>query len=259
MSSVTGRIKEVKQPQGGYIRPSSMEITTLNDGIVLNEIENIAPSIIGMSVDYLTRLLLGATVLDAFNTSIIGAKMAEVNYGKRTKNEIYGYLKGITGLDDNSIINACKATTFDVRFRNPMDALFAKTAKETNPDKDTIDNIKTLVERSLIFWNQYGPIKVHGFTFEKNGYTKTVDGGDGDYLTEDTIWDLKVSKSAPTSKNTLQLLMYYIMGKHSGKQEFKGINKIGIFNPRLNKVYQYDTEKIPQETIRIVEKEVICY
>ena len=35
------------------------------------------------------------------------------------------------------------------------------------------------------------------------GYTYDVDRGDGDYLTEDTLWDYKVSKNKLTSKTTL--------------------------------------------------------
>ena len=91
------------------------------------------------------------------------------------------------------------------------------------------------------------------------GYTSTVDAGDGDYLTNDTMWDFKVSKAEPTNKHTLQILMYYIMGKHSGMSIFKNINKLGFFNPRLNAMYVLDVDKIPAETIRAVEKDVICY
>ena len=49
------------------------------------------------------------------------------------------------------------------------------------------------------------------------------------------------------------------MGKHSGKDEFKNIKKLGIFNPRLNTVYLLDTSVIPIEIIKEVENEVICY
>lgn len=49
------------------------------------------------------------------------------------------------------------------------------------------------------------------------------------------------------------------MGIHSKKQEFKTITKLGIFNPRLNKVYQLDIEKISKETIKEIEDNVICY
>lgn len=102
-----------------------------------------------------------------------------------------------------------------------MGALMAKGVDETNPNKDTIKNIRLMVERSVKFWNEYGPIIKDGFTFEPNGYTKTVDTGDGDYLTADTLWDFKVSKSKPTNKHTLQLLMYWIMGQHSGQDTYK--------------------------------------
>lgn len=91
------------------------------------------------------------------------------------------------------------------------------------------------------------------------GYTATVSQGDGDFLTSDTLWDFKVSKLKPTNKNTLQLLMYWIMGQHSGQEIYKKITKLGIFNPRLNVVYLLDIKKIPKDIIETVEKEVICY
>ncbi|HAQ62925.1 MAG TPA: hypothetical protein DCR23_00510 [Ruminococcaceae bacterium] len=259
MSSVTQRIKEIKQPRGGYIKPSSMNVIDLNDRKVLSENENVHSSIIGMSVDYLTRFMMGNDIMEAFKISIVGAKYAEKLTKKKTVKEIAKYISGIKGLDDNSIINACKAVTFDVWFRNPLNAIMAKSAKETNPNKDTINNIRILVQRSISFWEKFGPIEVDGFTFEPNGYTKTVDSGDGDFLTSDTLWDFKVSKNGPKSSHTLQLLMYYIMGQHSGKPEFKSIKRIGIFNPKLNKVYQYDISDIPDEVIKIIEDEVICY
>ena len=40
------------------------------------------------------------------------------------------------------------------------------------------------------------------------GYTYTFESGDGDFLTADTLLDFKVSKSKPTNKHNLQLLMY---------------------------------------------------
>ena len=140
-----------------------------------------------------------------------------------------------------------------------MCAIMAKGADETNPDNATVQNIKILVQRSLKFWEDYGPIVKDGFTFEPNGYTEIVNSGDGDYLTADTIWDFKVSKSKPTNKHTLQLLMYWIMGQHSGQAIFKNIQKLGIFNPRLNEVYLLSTNVISKDIISEVENDIICY
>ena len=232
MSSVTNRIKQIKQPRGGYIKPSQFQKIVFNDKLTLYE-ENLNSSIIGMVVDYLTRF-----------TETLNVKSA---------------LTQIKGLDDASIIAACKLCTYDIWYRNPLAAQTAKKTNEITPDDDTIKNIQIMVERSKLFWKKYGPITVDGFTFENGGYTSTVTTGDGDYLTANTIWDFKVSKSEPTNKHTLQLLMYWIMGQHSNKEEFKNITNLGIFNPRLNKAYILDVNNISTEIIKTVENDVICY
>lgn len=260
MSSVTKRIDEIKQPRGGYIKPSQFDVYNLDDGLTLSENENVHASIIGMAVDYLTRFAMGEKVIDAFGISCKGADIAEQMFRQKgALKKVEKLLSGIKGIDDKSIVNACKIVTYDVWFRNPMGALMAKGADETNPDVDTVNNIKIMIERSISFWNKYGPIVKDGFTFEPNGYTNTVDSGDGDYLTADTLWDFKVTKSKPTTKHTLQLLMYWIMGQHSGQDIYKKIQKLGIFNPRLNVVYILDTKSISEEIIVEVEKDIICY
>lgn len=260
MSSVTQRIKEIKQPRGGYVKPSQFKLQKINDGQILNEQENVHASVIGMAVDYLTRFVMGTDVVEAFKISCMGAKVAEDIFKQKSAlKTAEKLLTGIKGLDNSSIINACKIVTYDVWYRNPMGAIMAKGVEETNPDLETIENIKIMVERSVKFWNEFGPIIQDGFTFEPNGYTDTVNTGDGDYLTADTLWDFKVSKSKPTNKHTLQLLMYWIMGQHSGQEIYKNIEKIGIFNPRLNFVYTLEIADISSETIEEIEKNVICY
>lgn len=260
MSSVTARIGAVKQPAGGYIKPSQLEARKIDDGLVLNEVENVHASIVGMVVDYLTRFMMGADVIEAFAISCKGVMIAEQMFKQTgTIKKANKFLSDIKGLDDTSIISACKMVTYDVWLRNPIGAIMAKGADDTNPDAATIQNIKIMVERSMAFWKEYGPIVKDGFTFEPNGYTKTVDSGDGDYLTADTLWDFKVTKSKPSSKHTLQLLMYWIMGQHSGQEIYKDIMKLGIFNPRLNVVYLMDINKVPAEVIAEVEKDIICY
>ena len=276
--SVTGRISDIKQPRGGYVRLKQFEKIEYDDGFTLNEEENIHGSIIGMVVDYMFRYLQGDSKEEAFNISIKGAEKAENLTHKNQIDQAKGFLYGIQGVDDNSIISACKLVTFDCWYRSPLDAMYAKTADDTNPDSQTIENIRIMINRCITFIENYGPITKKGFTFEpenpsfdlyenmiKNhtgsfgGYTPMICSGDGDYLTKDTMWDLKVNRTKPTSKNTLQILIYWIMGHHSGQKIFKNIDKVGIFNARHNTAYLLDMKTIPIDVINQVEQEVIGY
>lgn len=78
-------------------------------------------------------------------------------------------------------------------------------------------------------------------------------------MTKDTLWDMKVLKKEIENKHTYQLLVYYLMGLHSKDPRYKSIKYLGIFNPRLNKVYRYNVDNISLETILRIEEEVIGY
>lgn len=250
MPSVTHRIKNTEQPHGGYVPPRKFSKIQLNDGIELCESENIHASLVGMAVDYLTRFMTGTPKEKAFDISMAGAE--RINETKLARS----LLSNITGLDNLSIYNACRLVGFDVCFRaGPSEY---RPVTEINPNADTIFNVAVMVQRCLDFWEKYGPIVSDGFTFE-GAYTKTISSGDGDYLTQDTLWDFKVSKSPINTKQTLQLLVYYLMGRRSIHPEFQTIQQLGIYNPRLNLVRLYDIKNISKETIRDVESYVIGY
>lgn len=250
MYSVTHRISTIKQPRGGYIKPKEFTAIALDDGVELNPDENIHASLIGLAADYLTRLVTGTPVEESFRISLMGSAL--INEGKNAEKLI----SQIEGLDDKSIVNACKEVGYDVCFRSGT--MGYRPVNEIQPNAATIENVRIMVNRCLAFWKEYGPVIVDGFTFE-GGYTDIVSAGDGDYLTEDTLWDMKVSKAAPTNKHTLQLLMYYIMGCHSIHKKFQSIKKLGIFNPRSNMVYLLYIRKISDEIIQEVSSEVIGY
>ena len=63
-------------------------------------------------------------------------------------------------------------------------------------------------------------------TFE-GGYTQTITVGDADFMTEVLYGILKYQKIKPRSAQTLQLLVYYLMGMHSDKGKYSKIKKIG--------------------------------
>lgn len=249
-TSVTQRIKEIKQPTGGYLPIKQFSVKELDDGQVLAEDENISANLVGMCVDYLTRYIMGKSARQAFRISLAGAAFVEK---KEYAEALIGQIKG---LDNKSITCACKLVGYDVCLRSGLS--YFKPVEGINPDKDTIRNIRIMVERSVNFFEVYGvPIRSE-LTFE-GGYTNTVTDGDGDFMTEDTLWDFKVTKSRITSKHTLQILMYYIMGMHSIHDEYKKIKKLGFFNPRANTVYLCSVDAISKEVIEVVSKEVIGY
>lgn len=250
MKSVTQRIKEVKQPRGGYVNPRLFTEYPQDITTELHLEENIHATLIGLTVDYMTRFILGTPVEESFRISFMGSHII----GEESTALMLALT--IKGLDDKSITSACKLVGFDVCFRASV--IGYRPVETINPDKETIENIRIMIKRSKVFFEKYGPITKDGFTFE-GGYSKIVSTGDGDFLTKDTLWDFKVSKAKPTSKHTLQLLMYYLMGQRSIHKEFDNLSSIGIYNPRLNIVYIYELKNIEDVVIREVNKIVIGY
>lgn len=267
MVAVTQRIKAVKQPRGGYLHPKVFAQQKFSDGIALDsDSESIRPNVVGLTVDYLFRSALPNTSAeDAFNISLLGAK-----YTGHLSHSL-SLLSKIKGLDDDSIISAAKLSNYDGSYRSGFMPNY-DPADNVNPNSADIEDIRIMVQRTQAFFNTFEPVTVAGFTFRENsidqsGFTQTITAGDGDFLTKNGLWDLKVSKRPPTSIHTLQLLVYYLMGLHSmgddGKPmyggNFQNVEHIGFFNPRLNIAYTLNVKDIPADVIRIVEDEIIGY
>lgn len=244
--SVTQRIRQIKQPRGGYLNPKEFQTIEL-------ERELIHPSLIGLAVDYMTRFMLGKPIEEAFRISIMGSYIIG-EYEKACK-----LISEIKGLDEHSVSNAIKLAGFDVCYRAGIFGFFAYVpVDEIYPDDVSIKNVQIMIRRSLAFFEKYGPVVMDGFTFE-GGYTDIISSGDGDFLTKDTLWDFKVSKNQPTKDQTLQLFIYWRMGLHSIHPEFKKIKYLGIYNPRLNIVYRFPVSNISTSVIKDIEKNVIGY
>ena len=58
--SVTQRVKETEQPRGGYVKRTDMTNIPLGAGEEELGPENIHSSLVGLAVDYLTRIMTGA-------------------------------------------------------------------------------------------------------------------------------------------------------------------------------------------------------
>lgn len=231
--------------------PKEFKTTQLVDFECTKNILSAHKSIQGLAVDYLTRFMSGYPKEEAFKISLFGADAVfEINEAK----ELLGEIKG---LDRQSIISTCKLVCYDVAYRVGPTAYSPVLRSEI--EEELISNIRVLVKRALSFFEKYGPIIKCGFTFE-GGYTDVVTSGDGDFLTSDTLWDFKVSQAPLSSKQTLQLLMYYILGYNSNHKEFQNkIKKLGVFNPLLNVVYELNISEISDETFHTVSRYALGY
>ena len=249
--SVTAMVRKAKQPRGGYLPPKTFTAESLGAGIEeLDPAESTHSGLVGTAVDYLTRIMMGSPAQEVFRVSYRGSRRVQKH---RTAEKLMADVKG---LDRDSIINAVKLAGFDVVVR--AGRIHYRPIEDIMPDEATINNIVIMVNRCLHFFDRFGPIVMDGITFE-GGYTDVVSSGDGDYLTADSIWDFKVSKDPIKKEHTLQLLMYWIMGLHSIHPEYRDIKYLGIYNPRLNMTYRIDIKDIPEETINLVSKDVLCY
>lgn len=293
MTSVTQRItqynKALGQPRGGLINPKLFVVEQLDDGLGAFDIkqENLHASTAGAAVDYLSRLARVRTtpegavseVADVFRASLRGAqRISEFTEHGAVVSDAMNALGELSitdladgtvmfDLDDTAARVACQLATYDVGLRAGVQ-LYNPESSSRTPDELTTAHILAMVDRAKIFFATYGPVTADGFVFVdgdellaggRGGYTDLVDSGDGDFLTADTLWDFKVSASKPTKDHTLQLLMYFLMGKQSGMPEFETQTHVGVFNPRLNMVYRLAVDEIENDVIAIVRRDLIGY
>lgn len=257
MVSVKRRATAFTQPRGGFVNPRVLGVEYQRGAgpdPIDHKIENVHPSLVGMSVDYLTRLARGTKPMDVFAVSMQGARMLG-GEARDDAEDALGRLKA-GRVDAAAIEGALKLSSFDVAFRNSRDAY--NPDAQTAPDAVTMQHVATMVDRAQGFFRTHGPLTMDHLTF-RGGYTRMVDTGDGDFLTANTLWDMKVSVTGPTNKHTLQVLMYYLMGKRSVHPEFARVTRFGIYNPRLDTAWSIAVASLPPDTIKAVERDVIGY
>lgn len=253
MSGVIRQSINVRQPLGGYLRIRDMDVTEINDITTLHNRQDQGASlkIIALAVDHLTHILLGFDKQDTFLVSMMGSKMVN------EQDQALELLEKIDGLEDESIINTCKLVGYRALYRGGKYRFVP--IEEIEPSEETIEDIRTMVTRSLKFFEESGPILKNHITFE-GAYTSRIRTGEVDFLTEDAIWDFKILKHPVRKEDTLQLLLYYLLGLQSHeKEKFEKLTKIGIYNPRLNVAYTIDVDKIDETLKKEIYERIIGY
>ena len=215
-------------------------------------------STVGLVVDYMSRFLKTGDKESAFETSIRGSK----ELGVLSQFLASFLLDHITGLNKESIVYACKLVQADAICRTQYLDFYDRNNIMKNidlamPNDAMINNILVFIERTLEFYDKLGDISF-GFTMP-DAYTDIIQAGDGDFMTVDTVFDLKTSKRKPLPAQCLQVLIYYLMGRRSSNDDFKTITKIGFFNPRLNVAYTLKLDQMDPKILNKVDREIIGY
>lgn len=248
MVSVTDFIKKTKQPRGGYLplsKFSQKKLSKLEEEISIND-ENIHPSIVGMVVDYLTRYKQGADSVEAFNISISGALRT-----RESGIALHLLYQIVNGDDEQSVEAACKIVGFDMQYRV---GYMTRSVNDINADEKTIKNIIKMLSNSEEYFDYLGGACISGFSFYEAYDGCEISKGDADFLTETSLVDFKVSVKKPSSSDTLQIIIYYILGLRSYlKEEFEKIDSLKFFNPRLNTEWSINVKDIDKKVIKTVE------
>lgn len=240
----------MRQPRGGFINPRTLKVEEHDPIRELNPHENLNPGLVGMAVDYLTRCSQGLSAEEAFEGSLQGAHVVgETEFA-------LSLVGAITRVDATAVRAACRLAGYDVAHRVGFASY--RDVRGINPDDATISNVLTMVERGSALLEAHRPVIANGFSI-LDGCTETVTNGEGDFITRDTLWDFKVSLTAPKKEHTLQVLMYYLMGCHAGLQEFAAVQQLVIYNPRLSASDTIAIADIPSDVIAAVKTDVIGY
>lgn len=258
MSSISRIAKEAKQPRGGYVKLEEFHEQSFDDGMCVVGAFSISPSIVGLAVDYLTRMMLGASAEEAFEVSLKGARL--IGRGEHAKAlEMVDSLRRKDGdalLDEEGIRFACRLSGYDVAYRRGKQDF--KPVDGIDPDERTVADIRLMAARSASFFSGQGSDIVSGFTLH-GGMTDKLEAGDGDYVAGGTLWDLKCSKRKPSAEHTLQVICYWLAGMRSRQGEFADIEAVGLFNPLLNKAWTKPLSEISDEVLDEIAVKVLSY
>lgn len=237
--SYTLAIKQIKQPRGGYISSKLFSPNEYDIVESLIEIENPRHSSdLATTIENLSYWLSGINIFKIWRN-------IPLNY------------KSLNSL--SILIHSSDINSEVIRAAHNLSVL--------DLDYELTDNeityIKNLTNRTIEFLCSINPISFAKpfFSWEtvnnraKNSHSITAEG-EIDFMTEDTIWDIKVYKSSPlNAQNKLQVITYYLAGLHSDQSHlFKRIKYLGIYNPKSNISYKLPISSITNSIVEEIEK-----
>ena len=264
MKTISQAAKKEAADFDEIVKAIKWEEICFQDKKQLNYRECILPNIVGLAVDYLSRMMITGDKNKAFRISLMFKDMScVVNHpdNPMTKDADY-FFKKINGMDDLSIINACSLVFFDDIFRaSKFDNNNFRYLQTLQPAqyKSTVENIRVMVQRCIDYFK--------GCHSPDTGFCVKYGGvfGDGDYFTGTELCDLKVSKYKLHDEDhpdnflhhTKQVLLYWYAGLHTEGLDFSKIDTLSIFNPRLNIAWKLKVSQLPEDLLD--ELDMFCW
>lgn len=255
MASISEIAKQTKQPYGGYLNPKKFTVISDFQNSVPLEGENIRATIIGATVKHLTQFCLSGDLGASFSQSLAGyflggdelpAPIVIRNNQEQEMNIVDVLMNVSQNLSTRAVASASVASAFDIWGEDMETAFIMRSPWDNLPNVETVGHIREMVKTSCLFFRKYGPVTKVNADFS-SGYTKELDAGTGDIVTEDTIWTVKVTKGKLSSKHTLQAALTYLLAGRTDEECFRQIKNIGVWNPRTGLAYTVNAEKVKTE------------
>lgn len=286
--SVTSRINaldlEERFPEISFVIQDTSKMCIDNDGDFLYCYHGLYPWLLGNVVDGLTRYMLGWHMHNVFppisRIKDINSKDKRFMKWKKKYEEVISYLECLEyrELNNEVIRKMIWLSQWHNLFRGGKS--FTAMANEWPNNKInqyTIPYIRALVLRSVEFFerkqaaDRYVP-----FACVRNEWSDMtfnyIQAGDGDYMNNTTIYDMKVSKyDLRTNDNLIQLLCYYygyknchyirnelaVKAKLKNKIDPWTINTIAVYSPVTAQLVEYKINDIPKDFRKRVLTEVM--
>lgn len=139
---------KVKQPRGGCLPVKLFKEIHYDFKNELYPDENVSKSLIGTTVDYMTRILLGANPKKVFQLATNGMMAAKVDiFG-----DSFDLIRAVTDLDGDSVLAAFQLSIYETIYRSGYRSSI--NLEKNLLDKYTIENIKEMINRSLAYFKQ---------------------------------------------------------------------------------------------------------
>ena len=249
MASVKNILDDIHQPKNGLLPISIFERNRFNDVNSLTKIPQKMEKIVYSTVNCLVRFFLKRDAASAFENSFLGASFI------REENKAQVLAKKVTGLDDTSIIAAMHLANYEDCLKSVTEY---RVLDEREITSDIIKNIKVLFNRIMSFMARYGSKIIYNHTLE-GGYTDAVDTGTIPFVTNESILLLSFGENEPSIEETLELLIYYVMSKHSIYPTLKEVKYVSFYNPITNTFFKCNAPLISGTAVSLIEEKVLKY